>query len=90
VVGEAVVTLVDVINGVLAENPHLCMDNDEERGRLTLLIAEAIRNTPEAQIVRIAQGDEPIAYTIRIVGANGRDQQKYHLAARWLADPPIF
>jgi hypothetical protein len=79
------VTLADTIREALESVSECCLDDDYERERVVSAVLLASRRSPEAQRVKTALGDDPMAYTIRLVGSNGKDQQRYHLAAAFLA-----
>jgi hypothetical protein len=75
----------DVISRTLDAHPARCIDDAADRAALVDALVEAIRQSPEAQLVRAALGPEPIAFVVRVAGSNGRDQKRLHLASNALA-----
>ena len=69
----------------LEANSGRCLDTAEECARVLEDVLEAVAFTPEARTVRVALGDDPAAWVVRVVGANGADQHRLHAAAYALA-----
>ena len=52
-------TLEEVVRRALAEVPHRCFDDAEDRRAVTLQIVREIRASTDARFVRDALGDDP-------------------------------